>query len=283
MKRISIFDIVISMIMLLILAFTLAPAIARYQRSPEEAKCQSNMRRWAQAIALYTSDNHMVFPTNNDNRAGYPLRKAQILLTPDDEIDPTTGQSKRFKYGISWVEALYPYLKTMAIRTNQDWKTFRCCPKAIGHTYSATSTTAYMSYAFNSCLIECSELSMRFPEKTMLLREMGKQVESFCRPKNRPGMDGISTPFSTSNPPKNAFLDGSDDYGTTDPNLHGNGSYIVFADGHVGYFTTEYYPIIPAMVTSSTDPEFGRWYNYYYANPANETEARLNKSIAITP
>ena len=52
MKRIRIVDVVVSTVTLVMVALALAPAVARLQRTSAEAKCQSNMRRWAQAIML---------------------------------------------------------------------------------------------------------------------------------------------------------------------------------------------------------------------------------------
>jgi prepilin-type processing-associated H-X9-DG protein len=63
--------------------------------------------------------------------------------------------------------------------------------------------------------------------------------------------------------------------------LHGDGSYIVFADGHVRFFTIDYYPkYADITAVRSWDAETQQWWNY---GPGSGRSAPYLKSIAITP
>ena len=93
--------------------------------------------------------------------------------------------------------------------------------------------------------------------------------------------------WTASNPPQYPFLRKSDPYLNPVPSseycLHGNGSFIVFADGHVKHFTIDYYPNGSLKAETSWDATTKQWYHFYYANPATEDEVRLNKTIAVSP
>lgn len=264
LRRIALLDLVVAVLVLLLVAFALAPALARLQRSSAEAQCQSNLRRWSQAMALYIADNHGWYPTNRPNSGAISY---SVNLTPDGQTD-ANGNPKRFASGLNWVEALYPYLWSSANRTAQDWKSFRVCPKASVRTPSYPST-AYVTYAFNCNLVEQPSAVMRTPRNLMMLRELDWHVNSILRPVNT-----SPDPYS---PPRNAFLTNFDSFFTpvtpTTGKIHDAGSYIAFADGHVRYFTIDYYSKSPEY-----DPVDQRWYNYVTAG-----STAVRKSIAITP
>lgn len=201
---------------------------------------------------------------------------SSVQLTPDGQNNPD-GTPVRFLYGQNWVEAAYPYIQASATKTGQDWKSLRRCPNALDigeKPGGALARASYMTYALNYNLAECSESLVRSPGSLMMLREMDRRVNSLLRPANN-SVDATVTPQCS-------FLTTWDDYGLvpveTNPNRHSAGSYIAFADGHVRYFTTDYYPS-----NCSWDPDTQKWYNFVYPNPANDTQRRLNKSIAISP
>ncbi len=271
--RIRLVDTIVLTLVVLLVAFMLAPAVARLQRSPADAKCQSNLRRWAQAMALYVRDNQGKYPTNRATYSCYLL--SSIQLTPDGALNPD-GTQKRFQYGVNWVEALYPYVQAGAAATGQDWQSVRQCPNArnAGEKPGGLwATSSRMTYSFNYNLVEQPESLVRGPGSLMMFREMDRRVNSVLRPANL-SCDAVSMPDT-------AFLGTADNYVTPDysySDRHGSGSYIAFADGHVRYFTTEYYP-----KTCMWDSDTLRWYNYVYPNPADDTQRRLNKSIAVSP
>lgn len=271
-KRIGLLDIALLMLIVLISGFIVAPVVARLQRSPADAKCQSNLRRWTQAMALYVHDNQGRYPTN---RATSDI-SSSVRLTPDGILKPD-GSQLRFSYGVSWVEALYPYVQAGAAATGQDWKSVRQCPNAsTAGEYPAGLwlVTSYMTYSLNYNLVEEPESLVRGPGSMMMFREMDRRVNSVLRPTNlSPNANSV---------PDTAFLGTNDTYlhgnTITSNGRHGSGSYIAFADGHVRYFTTDYYPR-----SCMWDADTQKWYNYVYPNPADDTQRRLNKSIAISP
>lgn len=276
--RVSVADLVISALVVLI-AFTFAPALARLQRSSGEAQCQSNLRRWSQAMALYLTDNQSRYPTNRPLSGGAAGGVSSICsLTPDGQPNPD-GTPKRFALSINWVEALYPYLWKAADRTGEDWKTFRACPRATARTpitgvaSGGSTANSYMTYVMNMNLVEQSSVLQRAPGKLMMLRELDCRVNSLLRPSNT-SPDGTWVP-------KNAFLNSSDStlgapppFGApTTGQIHASGSYVAFADGHVRYCTVDYYPTTPEYDTSDQC-----WYNFVTSGtPATQ------KTIAITP
>ena len=271
MKKLSAADIIACVLILILVALTLAPALARMHRTAAEAKCQSNLRRWAQALALYTPDYQGRFPPNR--RLSGPN---QSVTLSEPGADPATGDPIRFQHGIAWVETLYPYIIDTATRTDQDWLSFMKCPNASETTYPANSATARMTYIFNFCLAEQLRPLVRNPEKLMMLREMDRNVDSLCRPI-------FTTCTGNSNVfPGYALLNEWEVYlRYTDNTLHADGSYIVFADGHVKYFSADFYPTQSYYKTENCwDEETQQWYNY---GPNADAPPEYIKSIAITP
>jgi len=173
LRRIALLDLVVAVLVALLVALALAPALARLQRSSGEAQCQSNLRRWSQAMALYVADNHGWYPTNrvaSGTIVGAVTNK--VSLTPDGQTD-ADGNPKRFASGPNWVEALYPYLWSAATKTGVDWKSFRVCPKATTRTTSGAggpSSTSYMTYVFNINLVEQPSSLAQAPNTLMMLR-----------------------------------------------------------------------------------------------------------------
>ena len=276
MKKLSGVDIIACVLILILIAFALAPALARMHRTAAEAKCQSNLRRWAEALALYTQDFDGRFPMNRHfGPGGTPGAPRQSVPLSHLGFD-SDGNPIRYQYGFGWVEALYPYIIDAATKTDQDWLSFMKCPNASDAAYPVSSPTARMTYVFNFCLAEYWPALVRNPENLMMLREADRNLHSVCRP--------IST-SCTGTPsilPLYPLLEKYDQYlRQTDPNLHGGGSYIVFADGHVKYFTTDFFPPLPYYKTANCwDGETQQWYNY---GPGADMPPEYIKSIAITP
>ena len=91
-------------------------------------------------------------------------------------------------------------------------------------------STAAVSYAFNRNLVERPEKAVRYAANTMMVREMDRRVDAELRPTNyscgRPDV-----------PPDSPFLTKHDSrMEETNPGVHGEGSNVLFADGHVQGF-----------------------------------------------
>ncbi len=282
MRRFRLVDVVISLGVLALVVATLAPAIARMQRDYPDARCQSNLQRWAEAMELYLADNQGCFPTNRGYSGSRPIATA-LALSPPDPIPPATEPALQY-YGANWVEALYSYLQASARGTGQDWKTFRRCPNVSTKTWPPVSGSGYpfpcMTYVLNSNLVERQASVCRSVSKLMMVREFFLTTIAVLRPLN------ISTGLSTMTP-QYAFDNGDLNATTTENGTpqtwkpHAEGSYTLFADGHVHYFSLDYYPKYSQMSSSRCwDPETQQWWNY--APGAGMGEPYL-RSIAITP
>lgn len=293
MKKIGLIDAVICSLVIMLVTCTLIPAVARMQRDAGDARCQSNMRRFAQALALYIGEFGK-YPTNrkwNSNGTVGPIIYEVAVSYP--ELDEK-GQPIRFIYGMTWVESLYPYLINAANKTDQDWDSFLRCPKAYSHTFPTSAANARTTYAFNACMVEIWPALLRDPAELMMLREMDRRVNASLRPTgNSIGTDAF--------PPRATFLNDYDwRFGTannpTDPRLHAEGSHIVFADGHVRCIPDYYYKKTDGSYLNDYDysgdkshhwdAETLQWYNWVFTEEemaADPLKREINKAIAITP
>lgn len=112
-----------------------------------------------------------------------------------------------------------------------------------------------------------------------MCREFGNLTVAILRP----GNDTTDNPDGQ--PPQHPFLTTTDLLGDTSKvwKLHGNGSHVLFADGHVKVYDKDFFPE-PSYIKKANcwDAETRQWYNYYFANPTQQ-QKELNRSIAITP
>ncbi len=282
MRGVRTTDIAFILVVAVLVVSTLLPALGRAYRSPAEVRCQSNLQRWAEAMELYLADNGGYFPTNRIGTGTHTLNPALALSPPD----PLPGQTEppRFYYGVNWVEALYDYLQDSARKTGQDWKTFRRCPNSGSTLWPPPNSTGYpfnaVTYAFNYNLVEYWRGVVRNPRKVMMLREIPFLTIAILRPLNR-------SVGQSSQIPQYAF-NNTDSSATSEQNFspefwkpHGEGSYIVFADGHVHYFSLDYYPKYSETKASSCwDPVTSQWWNWA---PGSGKSPEYVKTIAITP
>lgn len=279
MKRLSIWDVLISVIVLVTVFVTLAPAVGRLQRPLNDSQCQANMKHWSQAMLIYAEENDGRLPTSR-MRVGSVLGAITKtgILTPQGAINQT-GNPIRFMYSFNWVESLYPYVLKTGNKTGRDFNAWMKCPNALDVCYPMNDLRSRMTYAFNFNLVEYWTNLVRNPQKVMMLREMDRKMGAVLRPTN--------ASVGASIVPMDAFLHGRDGsmYGAVPAQyndtgkLHNNGSNIAFADGHIRYFDIKYYPSnLDITSTSCYDPQTRQWWNY-----VNNADPALNKVIAITP
>lgn len=254
MRKTTLLDTIIISSLVILTTIALIPATARMQRDNLDAKCQSNMRRWAEALSLYREDNTGVFPCN------------------------TVGYGGGLPSMFNWVKELNPYIIPLAQRTGQNWESFMRCPNATNGTYPQGLSSAKMTYIFNTNLCTFPSIAVRNSNKVMMLREFDRMVDPII---TRPTL----VCRSSSTLPIDAFLTDTDStfkLQNMKSNLHGNGSYIVFADGHVKYFTTDYFPTNAEItVARCWDAQDQQWYNYG-SGVTDKPQSHI-KSIAISP
>ena len=190
------------------------------------------------------------------------------------------GTPLRFQYGINWVEALYPYVQAREAKTARPYKSVFICPNASTNKYPVNSNAA-VTYAFNANLAEHSSQLNTIPNKLMMIRELDRLYNSVLRPVNDSNCSSGTRPMSP-------FLDTYDEavsqinQRSSTPNQHSTGSYILFADGHVGYFTTDYFPDQDKISSVNCwDTETQQWWNYNNSN--TNVPDYMRRTIAITP
>ena len=276
MRKTCILDILVIVGLVILVMAALAPAVARVRRSYVEARCQSNMRRLAEAIQAYNVDNGRYF-TNRRFYTG--TNTPQTVVTSEVRLSlplvDTNGEPFRSVNGICWVEALYPYLIKIAKSRGQDWHSVFRCPNASSATYPTGSITARVTYVVNFNLLDQYPCLIRDPAKLFMIREVDRMVNSLCRPTTL--SNGTSTTV-----PSYPFLNGFDlnisPFMTA--NMHGSGSHVLFADGHVHYFSTDYFPTQTWYTKAHCwDAETNQWWNY---GPGSGASPPLLKSIAIS-
>ncbi len=244
--------------------FLIAPAVFR-PRDGFPSDCYSNLKQIGTALRMHAQDNHDFYPTN---RRFLPNGKLgpiciRVKLTP---LDATSIDDKpfRYKYGAGWVDAIRPYMEAI---TKDSAFAMRC--QLVGdRRYPSDSRTARVSYAFNRNLIEHPERVVRTAASLMAVRELDRLVDSELRPTNyscgRPDC-----------PPDSPFLTTHDSrLGATNPNRHGTGQNILFADGHVKRFGPNYFPTHLTRA-HNWDPNTAQWWNCLSGDQAH--------TIAITP
>jgi prepilin-type processing-associated H-X9-DG protein len=193
-----------------ILAAMLFPVYKSARARAKLSTCQSNLTQISKALKMYADENEDTYPTN---------RLADGTVSPEVPLcSRAGGQINVFEYGPNWVEALYKYSEPAGKgpQSSSMWT----CPAASNE---GTRNTAANTYALNINMIERPETSVRSPGQTMVVREMSKKCGSVCRPVN----------LNPSQRPQNTFLTDADVTGPSVSKLHGSGSNILFADGHV--------------------------------------------------
>src|SRR5690348_9169810 len=77
--------------MLAMLSLVVAPSLAGTRNGSKAVRCRNNLRQLMNALLLYTSDNHELFPPNPDDGTttpGYTWCAGQAGIGGADEFDP---------------------------------------------------------------------------------------------------------------------------------------------------------------------------------------------------
>jgi len=250
-----------------ILAAILFPVFARARAAAFKSDCESNMKQIGSALKMYAADNEDMYPTNR-TLAGVQTYEANL----SDPAYMVNGQPGRFQYSYNWVEGLRPYMEQI---TKDSAGALRCkaasdSRQPVGPATSMAYITASTTYALNFNLIEQPEGVVRAAGSLMAVREMDRLCNAMLRP-TRLSLDSGNQPF-------NAFLSTTDTglmLTTTSPKRHALGSHILFADGHVKLYTTDYMPKT-MTATDNWDANDSQWWNIL----SNDDK---NKTIAVSP
>lgn len=259
-KGFTLIELLVVIAIIAVLAAILFPVFAKARRAAQASSCQSNMNQIGKSIKMYLSDWDDTYPTNR-NSAGTAITN-EVKLSPPGQLD-SDGNPVRYVNGVNWVEALYPYVESTTKDASSVWK----CPAASNTTYPTGSTTAACTYAMNGYIVEQPEGIIKMASNLMVMREFDRLVNSLLRP---------SYNASTTTKPNTPFLNDKDNVATSltlmNQKLHGDGSDVLFADGHVKSFASIQMQN-DKIAYDSTDSQ---WYN-------SIGTGAINKTIAITP
>jgi prepilin-type N-terminal cleavage/methylation domain-containing protein/prepilin-type processing-associated H-X9-DG protein len=275
----TLIELLVVIAIIAILAAILFPVFARARKAAQASNCQSNLKQIGKAVKLYMNDWQDTFPTNRPFVGGTttlgPVTRSIALSPP--VIDPNTNEPRKFDYGITWVESMYTYVETVTkgSSTGSVWK---CGSSSEAADPADPNYFANTHYVFNGCLIEQPEGIAKNQSNLMMIREFGRLTCATLRPINPTATGNANTP------PQYAFLNDTDLGASTTrvKTPHGNGSHILFADGHVQGRDIGWYPNFTSTYTTARawDSVTLQWYNYN-SNPVHPKQYRL--SIAVTP
>lgn len=248
-----------------VLVLLFAPLPYNDREPAQNSSCLSNLNQIGKAMSSYLGDWEDTFPTNRVI-TGTKVSKVisdEIPLTPAGKTD-AKGQPEVFTSGINWVEALYPYVERVGAPGDNStrWK----CPKVRSLALPPGSPTAQVTYVLNGYLVEMPGGICSMPDKTVMVRESDRLVDAVLRPTfNR----------DVSRRPTGAFLTKSDSQlhlSDIKDSLHGQGSNILFVDGHVKNLSRTQMPTDDKLVW---DPKTKQWWNFGPKDPL--------RYIAVTP
>jgi prepilin-type N-terminal cleavage/methylation domain-containing protein/prepilin-type processing-associated H-X9-DG protein len=268
-KGFTLIELLVVITIIAILAAILFPVFAKARETARASSCQSNMKQIGTAMKTYIGDWDDTFPTNRPWAGATvgPLN-VQVQLSTEAYL----VNDRVFQYGPNWVEALYPYVERVVQGSDPAsvWK----CPKTVDASapqLGPLAATAAVTYAMNSWMAEQGEAMIQQASQVMLVREMDRRWNATMRPTMLPSQ---VTPSTSTLP---YAFNHNDQYliGTARPRnkLHGEGSHLLFTDGHVRAFSLSYLP-----TRTERDTATGMWWNYVVSG-----DMAQKRSIAISP
>jgi len=284
-KGFTLIELLVVIAIIAILAAILFPVFSRARKAAQASNCESNLKQIGNSIKMYLGDWDDTFPTNRIIQSDGTLSTMQYecnLSRQDSKgepmTDPASGAPYKFDYSINWVEGLYQYVETVT-KSDDPASVWKCQAAAV--TRRPSTYNCGVNYSFNACLAEQPDGIVKASQNLLMCRELSWTAPAELRPLYQNSMtsgDSVNAPYYT-------FLNARDVTGANQTfRLHGTGSHILFADGHVKLYDASYYPERDSnWAGSAYDSETSQWYNYVYGRPRNPKQKALNKTIAITP
>lgn len=281
-KGFTLIELLVVIAIIAILAAILFPVFARARKAAQASNCQSNLKQIGNAIKMYLSDWQDTYMTNR-LKTGTTLGGITYYtaLSPPDPINGE-AEPRRFQYSINWVEGLYSYIENIT-KSDDPQSVWRCQAASSTTWPTSLQATGYpypaVNYVFNYNLVEQPEGTIKSASNLLLVREYAWTTIAQLRPANN------STANNGNGKPLYAFMNKADVWWNDASKLcklHGNGSHVLFADGHVRQYDLTYFPEYSAMTsTTAWDPDTNQWFNFAPKN--TNVPAGYRGSIAITP
>lgn len=297
-KGFTLIELLVVIAIIAILAAILFPVFAKARKTAQNSTCQSNMKQIGTAIKTYLSNWDDTFPTNRDSSVNSQTTTAAapsivVQLSADPNGQNNNGTSTIFDHGTNWVEALYKYVDSGTKQTDNStaWK----CPAAsdlIASPAGTGSTTAMVTYVINYNLLEQPEGIIKSSANLMLVREADRMVEAVAVGSASSGKATVGAYATSTAAPCESFLTGSASTysgfsGSTSSinyKMHGNGSNVLFADGHVKAFQSDYFTKVgdPNQSSAEWNNTLSQWFNF--SSTQNDSVPKNHyDSIALTP
>lgn len=294
-KGFTLIELLVVISIIAILAAILFPVFANARKKAQEANCESNLKQIGTAIKMYLPDWDETYPTNR-LISGNPLipgpLSPQVPITPPSTVAPgQAGYIAPDTYGVDWVEALYKYIEQVS-QSNDSTSVWRCQVASNKLFPGGTAATCYTTYVFNYNLVENASSLVKGGSRLMMVREMDRLCPALLRPSTySTGNSGVAPqdPFLTDSDATKSLLQRSGN--GTNALMHGNGSVMLFADGHVNEFSTAYFGTANGsagenltnggpLPASCWDPYTMQWFNY---GPTSSVPTSMKETIAVTP
>jgi len=326
----TLIELLVVIAIIAILAAILFPVFARARRTARAAGCQANLKQIGNSIKMYLSDWDETYPTNrvkSGTVTGNLVGSCRLSTVGVDNV----GKPNKFMYGITWVEGLYNYMEGIVQKEDSSsvWK----CPAAMSSQAGVDANelnSAETTYVLNFNLLEQPESVIKSGSTMLLVRETDRLVASVCCAV--PGVNGGLMPatgvataptidatsrlygvFHLYQPTGAGAINYGADMcikngsgGAVPANqltglIHGSGSHILFADGHVKLYSLPQFFCTWGGSAKDGSPNYNwdktdsAFYNATNQDATNQTKmpsgalipagqlAVITKAIQITP
>ena len=232
-RAFTLIEILVVIAIILLLAGLLFPVFGRVREEGRKTSCLSNMKQLGLAFEQYTQDSRGKYPLSGDFYdattgtcfgamcdgwrpgnghwvAGPPNQPIAHVLPATGTVGEPNGNSANLEAG-----ALFPYIKSTAVYV---------CPS------NKDGEVKHLTYSMNCALTALSVSRIRSPGDIVLLVDEEKANDGYFFAVND-GPAGSTAAGTTSN---------STDALTI---RHNGGGNLLFADGHVKFFSAESFPL----------------------------------------
>jgi len=109
----TLIELLVVIAIIAILAAILFPVFGRARESARRTACQSNLKQIGIGIMLYTADNDDVYPVLSHGAAAVVWPANQLNATRPAEKYYTSADGGTGRYGETWMDFTFPYVKNL--------------------------------------------------------------------------------------------------------------------------------------------------------------------------